>query len=294
MNKRHPAPSPAHSSHGAGSEMLPVIRITPHRGWLDTGLAELFTTRDLLFVFIQRIVGVQYKQTILGLSWAVLNPIVSTVVFTIIFGRLAGLPSNGLPYPLFALSAMVMWQYFSRSVSGGSGSLVASAHIIGKVYFPRMILPISHLVAALVDLAVNFVVLLVLMVLYQRLPGLHILFMPFFLVLLMLFTLGVSLAFAALNALYRDITHIVPFLLQIGMYLTPVIYPIDLVPATWRWLLYLNPVTSLVQGVRWSLFPDAVVMDWGGLAIGMSVMIVTLVCGIAIFRAIEPVVVDNV
>jgi len=271
-----------------------VTRITPRRAWYDAGIGELVAAHELLFVFTKRLISVQYKQTLLGLGWAVINPVVTTVVFTFIFGKLAALPSEGLPYPLFVLSALVMWQYFSRAVAAGSNSIVAIGHIVSKVYFPRMILPISSALAGLVDVAVNLVVLVVLMAFYGRFPGLHFVFLPVFLFLLMLLTVGVSLGLSAVNALYHDVGHIVPYLLQVWMYLTPVIYPLDLVPSGWRWLLYLNPLTVLIQGVRWSVFPDAVHLEWIGFAIALPVIAIVLLVGLAIFRSVEPLLADYI
>ncbi|MBN8968290.1 MAG: ABC transporter permease [Rhizobiales bacterium] len=271
-----------------------VTYITPSRAWYNIGIAELISARDLLMVFTRRTIAVQYRQTILGISWAIINPVVGTVIFTVIFGKLAGLPSNGLPYPLFALSGLVAWQYFSRAVSNGSSSLLSNANIINKVYFPRMVLPISSVLASLVDFAVNLAVLFVFVIIYGRFFNFQIIFLPLFVALLMLLVIGISLLLSALNAVYRDISHIVPFLLQTWMYLTPIIYPVDLVPQAWRWVLYLNPLTMVVQGMRWSVFPDAVQLDWVGFAVSLPIIAILFAAGLAVFRLIEPVVVDRI
>jgi lipopolysaccharide transport system permease protein len=272
---------------------LRKVRLTPGSGRLDATLRELFEFRELLAVFTWRLVAVQYKQSILGLGWAVINPLVTTIVFSVVFGVLAAIPSDGKPYPLFVLSGLILWQYFTRAVSAGSASLVANAGIITKVYFPRLILPLSTVLAALLDLAVASLLLLAMMLYYGMAPTLTVLFFPAFVLMTLALAMGVCLFLSAANALYRDVGFVVPFLLQIWMYLTPVIYPIHLVPETWRWVLYLNPMTAFVEGARWSIL-GSTAPSAAALAIGCGVTIISLSVGLVLFRKMEALFVDRI
>lgn len=272
---------------------LRKVRLTPGSGRLDATLRELFEFRELLAVFTWRLVAVQYKQSILGLGWAVINPLVTTIVFSVVFGVLAAIPSDGKPYPLFILAGLTLWQYFARAVTMGSTSLVAHSGILTKVYFPRLILPISAALAVLLDLGVTLLLLLIVMLFYGVAPGAEILAAPIFIFLTMVLAIAVNLLLSALNALYRDIGFVIPFLLQIWMYVTPVIYPLSLVPERWRWVPYLNPMTSLVEGIRWSMVGGPAPSLYG-LAAGVAVTAVALFSGIAVFRRLEEAVADRI
>ncbi len=271
-----------------------ATRIVATSPWHETGLSELARAHELLFVFTWRQIGVQYKQAILGIGWAVISPLISTVVFTFIFGKLAAIPSEGLPYPLFVLSGLITWQYFARAITAGSNAILANSHIITKVYFPRMILPLSGVLASLVDYAVNLAVLLLLMGLYGRAPGVTLLLLPVFLMLAVMIGFAISLWLSALNALYRDIGFMIPLALQTWMFLTPVIYPTGLVPDGWTWLTLLNPMTVVVQGARWAVLPDVMPPDLLGLAILVAEFVLLFVGGAVTFHKIDAVLADRI
>lgn len=269
------------------------VRLTPGTGRLDATLRELYEFRELLVVFTWRLVAVQYKQSVLGLGWAIINPLVTTIVFSVVFGVLASIPSDGKPYPLFVLSGLSLWQYFARAVSMGSTSLVSHSGILTKVYFPRLILPISGALAVLLDLGVTLLLLLLMMVFYGVAPGVEILAAPIFILLTVVLAIAVNLLLSALHALYRDIGFVIPFMLQIWMYVTPIIYPLSLVPEKWRWLPYLNPMTSLVEGIRWSMVGGPIPSPFG-FATGMMMTAIALTCGLVLFRRLEEVVADRI
>jgi lipopolysaccharide transport system permease protein len=271
-----------------------VTRIVAAPPWHETGLAELARAYELLLVFTWRQIGVQYKQAVLGVGWAVLSPLLSTLVFTFVFGNLAAIPSEGLPYPLFVLSGLITWQYFARGITSGSISIWGNSHIITKVYFPRMILPLSAVLAGLVDYVVNLMVLLLLMGFYGRAPGVGLLLLPVFLVLATMIGFALSLWLSALNALYRDIGFMIPIALQAWMFLTPVIYPTGLVPAGWTWLLQFNPMTVIVQGARWAVLPDAMPPDLLGLAFLAGEFVLLFLGGVVTFHKIDAILADRI
>jgi len=288
------AKPPVPASPVPASPARRVTRIVAASPWYETGVAELARAYELLFVFTWRQIGVQYKQAVLGIGWAVLSPLLSTLVFTFVFGNLAAIPSEGLPYPLFVLSGLITWQYFSRAITSGSNSIVGNSHIITKVYFPRMILPFSAVLAGLVDYVVNLMVLLLLMGFYGRAPGVGLLLLPVFLVLATMIGFALSLWLSALNALYRDIGFMIPIALQAWMFLTPVIYPTGLVPGGWTWVLHLNPMTAVVQGARWAVLPDATPPDLLGLALLAGEFVLLFLGGVVTFHKIDAVLADRI
>lgn len=253
---------------------------------LRSDLREIWLYRDLLFLLTSRDVTLRYKQSTLGVAWAVLQPLILMVIFSIVFGRFAKLPSDGYPYPLFVLCALLPWQYFSRSVSGSSGSLVSSASLVTKVYFPRLILPISKTLSGLVDLGVSFLLLACALAWYRVMPGWQILLLPVFVAIAMLTALSVGLWLTALNVRYRDIGLIVPFLVQIWMYVSPIAYSMSLVPERWRWIYCLNPLVGVVEGFRWALLGKAP-PDSGPMLLSLLVVALLLVGGLAYFRRTE-------
>jgi lipopolysaccharide transport system permease protein len=228
-----------------------TVVIAPSRGWQPVKPGELWDFRELVYFFLWRDLKVRYKQTLLGASWAIIQPVVSTVVFTIIFGRLAQLPSDDLPYGLFAFAAMVPWTLFASSVGQGARSVTGGAGLIARVYFPRLLLPLASVLSYLVDMAIGVVVLLVVMAVYGYYPGIELLVLPLFLVLLLVTSFGVCCFLGALNAQYRDVGYLTPFLLQIWFFATPVVYGQSLIPNQWQWLLALNPMAAVVNGFRW-------------------------------------------
>jgi len=231
----------------------PLIAIRPSRGWAPLRLNDLWEYRELFYFLIWRDIKVRYKQTALGAAWAIIQPVVTMVVFSFFFGRLAKIPSDGVPYPIFAYTALLPWQLFSLSLVQASNSLVNSSNLIRKVYFPRMIVPIASVLASVVDFAIAFVVLLAMMVYYGMVPGLPALLLPLMVLLALCTATGVSLWLAALNVRYRDVRHIMPFLAQFWMFATPVVYPSSLLAEPWRTLYGINPMTGVVEGFRWAL-----------------------------------------
>ncbi len=262
-----------------------VIDIAPPSGWRMLDLRELWAYRELLWVLATRDVVVRYNQTVLGAAWAVIRPLLTMAIFTVIFGRLAKMPSAGLPYAVFVFAGLLPWMFFSGTVSGAGGSLVGSAHLVSKVYFPRLIIPIAALGVPLVDLLVSTVVLFGLMVWYGVPFTWHLVFAPALLVAVALAALGAGTLLSALSVAYRDFRHLEPFLLQVWMYVTPVIYPVTLFPARWRWLLFLNPMAGLTEAFR-SVFLG-VPMDASGLVVSLVAALVMFGAGVAYFERME-------
>ena len=232
---------------------LPVTRIRPSRGWVALGLRELWEYRELLWFLVWRDIKVRYKQTALGASWAILQPIATMVVFSLFFGRLAGIPSDGLPYPIFSFAALVPWTFFSQGLSQSANSLVGSQNLITKVYFPRLAIPIATVLAGLVDFALAFLVLIVMMLGYGIVPGPEVLALPPLLLLALVTALGAGLWLSALNVQFRDVRYVVPFLTQLWLFLTPIAYPSSLLEEPWRTVYGLNPMAGVVEGFRWAL-----------------------------------------
>jgi lipopolysaccharide transport system permease protein len=244
----------------------PLFTLEPSRGWVPLNLRELWLYRELLFFLTLRDVQVRYKQTLLGAAWAVIQPLFTMLVFWLFFGRLAGMPSDGIPYPLFALAGLLPWTFFSNAVTNSGNSLVGSTNLVTKVYFPRMIIPGSAVLAGLVDFAIAFLSMGGMLVWYEVGISWQILLVPPLVALLVLLATGVGMWMSALNVKYRDIRYALPFLVQLWMFATPIIYPASIVPEKWRWVLALNPMSGIIEGFRSALFGRPV--DW--LALGLS------------------------
>ena len=264
----------------------PTLVIRPSRGWAALDLADLWQYRELIYFLTWRDIKVRYKQTVLGGAWAILQPFLTMVVFSVFFGRLAGIPSDGLPYPIFAYCALLPWQLFAHALTESSNSLVANERLITKVYFPRLVVPISAVLAGLLDFLVAFVVLIGMMMYYHIRPTAAVWTVPLFLLLAVGAALGVGLWLSALNVQYRDVRYTIPFLTQFWLFLTPVAYPSTLVPVSWRALYGLNPMAGVVEGFRWALLgktegPGAL------LAVSVAITIVILVGGLYYFRRME-------
>jgi lipopolysaccharide transport system permease protein len=257
----------------------PLVVIQPSQSWRLLSLKDLWAYRELLFFLTWRDVKVRYKQTALGATWAILQPLFMMVIFTIFFGRLAGIDSGGIPYPLFALAGLVPWTFFSNAITQSGNSLVGSSHLITKVYFPRLIVPAAAMLAGLVDFALAFVLFVVMMVYYSVAPTMHLLFLPVLILLTALFALGVGTWFAALNVKYRDVRFALPFLIQIWLFVSSVILPSSALPQKYRLLLMLNPMSGIIEGYRSALF--GLPFDW--LAIGAAAAITVAVLGYAIY-----------
>jgi lipopolysaccharide transport system permease protein len=230
-----------------------TIRIEPPRGLFELRLREVWAYRELLYFFVWRDVKIRYKQTAIGILWVVLQPVLNMLVFTLFFGHLAKLPSDGLPYPVFYFAALVPWTYFSYALSMTTNVVVDNQRLITKVYFPRLILPISAALSGLVDFAIGFCVLALFTVAYGIRPTLAALWLPALLALAVFTALGVGLWMSALNALYRDVRYVIPFVMQFWMFASPVAYPSTLVPEKWRWLYGLNPMAGVIDGFRWAI-----------------------------------------
>ncbi|HVO80943.1 MAG TPA: ABC transporter permease [Terriglobales bacterium] len=270
----------------AAAPALPHVAIRPPRGWTALELCELWQYHELLFFLIWRDIKVRYKQTALGAAWAVLQPVFTMVVFSLFFGRLAKVPSDGIPYPVFAYCALLPWQLFAYALAESSNSVVANERLISKIYFPRLVIPISAVLAGLVDFAIAFSVLILLMLYYGIVPTWTIATLPLFVLLAILTALAVGLWLSALNVQYRDVRYTVGFLTQIWLFLSPVAYPSSLVPARWRPLYGLNPMAGVVEGFRWALVgktpaPGAM------LAVSVVVVMLLLVGGLFYFRRME-------
>ena len=240
-------------SQPASPTYRPVTRIAPSTGWVSLKLEELWEYRDLLYFFVWRDVKVRYKQTVMGASWAIIQPLFTMVIFSLFFGELAKLPSDGLPYPIFNFAALVPWTFFANALTHGSNSLVVSADLLKKIYFPRLTMPIATVVAGLVDFVLAFGVLLIMMLYYGITPTANVVWLPLFLLLALVTALGASLWFSTMNIQFRDVRYIVPFLVQAWFFTTPIAYPSSLLEEPWRSLYGINPMAGVVEGFRWAL-----------------------------------------
>ena len=269
-----------------GVSDIPVIRIRPSRGWVSLGLRELWEYRELLYFLTWRDIKVRYKQTVLGAAWAIIQPFFTMVVFSLFFGRLAQIPSDGIPYAIFSYTALVPWTFFANGQSQSSNSLVGSANLITKIYFPRLAVPISSILSGVVDFVLAFGVLLVMMIFYGMMPTIDVLWLPFFLLLALVTALGIGLWLAAMNVEFRDVRYVVPFLTQFWLFATPIAYPSSLLSEPWRTLYGLNPMVGVVEGFRWALLgtstaPGPVVI------VSTLVALALLVSGAFYFRRME-------
>ncbi|HLO00788.1 MAG TPA: ABC transporter permease [Pyrinomonadaceae bacterium] len=277
------------SSHFAVRESqpeLPTLRIAPSKGWVPLKLNDLWDYRELLYFLIWRDIKVRYKQTALGATWAIIQPFLTMVVFSVFFGHLAKVPSDGIPYPIFSFAALVPWTFFASGLNQSSNSLVGSGSLITKVYFPRLIIPLASVFSGIIDFALAFIVLLAMMFYYGMMPTLNVLWLPLFLLLALVTSLGVGLWLSALNVEYRDVRYVVPFITQFWMLATPIGYPSSLLHEPWRTVFGLNPMVGVVEGFRWALLgtntaPGPIVAVSAAAAIGI------LITGAFYFRRME-------
>jgi lipopolysaccharide transport system permease protein len=269
-----------------GAARDPTVVIEPSKALLHLDLPTIWQYRELLYFLIWRDVKVRYKQTVIGAGWAILQPLMSMMIFTVIFGHLAQIPSNGIPYPIFAYAALLPWNFFSQAVSRSGASLVGDANLISKVYFPRMIVPISAAAAPLVDFAIAFVMLLGMMVWFGIAPSWGVLALPLFLFLALATALAVGMWLSALNVRYRDVGHTIPFLMQCWMFASPVVYPVSLVPEKWRLLYSLNPMVGVIEGCRWAILGQGS-PDIGALLESAIIVMALLIGGVVYFRHME-------
>ena len=246
----------------------PLVKIRPSRSWLSIDFKELYAYRDLLYFLVWRDLKVRYKQTVLGVAWAIIQPLFTMLIFTLFFGKLAGIEAQtgGIPYPVFVYAGLLLWTFFSNAVTNSGNSLVGSSHLLSKVYFPRVFIPTAAVGAGLVDLAIAFVFLLGLMAFYGVALTYGVLLFPVFGLMTTILAAGVGMWLSALNVKYRDVKYALPFVIQLWMFVSPIIYPASFVPERWRWALNLNPLTGIIGGFRAALFGQGD-FDWGALAV---------------------------
>ena len=265
---------------------LPRTRREASKGWAWPKLRELWEYRELLFFFAWRDIKVRYRQTVMGALWAIIQPFFTMVIFSLFFGRLANVPSDGLPYPVFSFTALVPWTFFANALAQASNSLVINANMVKKIYFPRLALPIATVLAGVVDFALAFLVLLGIMLYYGLVPTVNIIWLPFFTLLALVTSLGVSLWLAAMNVQFRDVHYTIPFLTQAWLFVTPIAYPSSLLPEPWRTVYGLNPMAGVVEGFRWALLgtdtaPGRMIM------VSVLVAVILFVSGAFYFRRME-------
>lgn len=265
---------------------MPMIRIEPTKGWMSLKLGELWEYRELLYFLIWRDMKVRYKQTVLGALWAIIQPFFTMVVFSIFFGRLAKVPSDGIPYPIFSFAALVPWTFFSNGLSKASNSLVGSSNLIKKVYFPRLAIPLSDVLSGILDFLLAFLMLIGMMFYFGIMPTANVIWLPFFLLLAFTTALGVSLWLSAMNVQFRDVQYTLPFLTQIWLFATPIAYPSSLLPEPWRTVYAINPMVGVVEGFRWALLgsntvPGPMIM------VSSLVSVLLLISGAFYFRRLE-------
>lgn len=253
---------------------------------------DLWQYRELFYFLAWRDILVRYKQTVIGIAWSVIRPLLTMVVFTVVFGKLAKLPSGDVPYPILVYAAMLPWQFFANSLSESSNSLIANANMLSKVFFPRLIVPTSAVIVSLVDFLISFVILAVLMVWYKFIPDLRIFTLPLFLLLALLAALGFGLWLAALNVKYRDFRYVVPFVVQFGLYISPVGFSSSVVPEKWRMLYSINPMVGVIDGFRWAILGGESHLYWPGFILSVALTIMIFVWGFWYFRKTERTIAD--
>lgn len=268
------------------SNNLPIIQIKPSTGWVSLELGEVWEYRELLYFLVWRDIKVRYKQTVLGTTWAIIQPFLTMVVFSLFFGKLANVPSDNLPYPIFSYAALVPWTFFANGLTQAANSLVTNSNMVKKIYFPRLILPVATILAGIVDFVLAFVVLLGMMLYYRIVPTVNIVWLPLFLLLAFITCLGASLWLAAMNVQFRDVRYIIPFVVQLLLFLTPIAYSSSLLSEPWRTLYGINPMAGVVDGFRWALLgtdtPPGTI-----LLVSSLMAVVLLVSGAYYFRRLE-------
>jgi lipopolysaccharide transport system permease protein len=248
---------------------------------------DIWRYRELFVFLAWRDILIRYKQTIIGISWSVIRPLLTMIVFTIIFGKIAKLPSDGVPYPILVFSAMLPWQFFSNSLSESSNSLVSNANLLTKVYFPRLVMPASSIIVSLVDLIISFVILALIMLWYQFIPSWRIIMIPLFCLIVIAVAMGSGLWLAALNVKYRDFRYVVPFLVQFGLYISPVGFSSNVVPERWRFLYSMNPMVGVIDGFRWAILGGKSTLYWPGFITSNAIVMILFISGILYFRKME-------
>ena len=256
--------------------------------------ADLWRYRELFYFLSWKDILVRYKQTVIGIAWSVIRPLLTMVVFTIVFGKLAKLPSGGAPYPVLVFTAILPWQYFSNALSEASNSLISNQNMISKIYFPRIIMPTSTIIVALTDFLISFVLLGITMAIYRFVPSWKIVFMPLFLLLATILSLGMGYLFSALNVKYRDFRYVIPFIVQFGMYISPVGFSSDVVPIRYRFWYSLNPMVGVIDGFRWSIIGKGTAIYWPGFILSIVITILIIIWGFWYFRKTEKTFADRI
>lgn len=260
--------------------------IKPPKGYLKIDFKELWNYRELLYFLVWRDIKVRYKQTVVGAGWAIIQPVFQMIVFTIFFGKIAQVPSDDLPYPIFSYSGLLLWTYFTGALTGSSNSLVGSSNLISKVYFPRMIIPLSSSLAPIVDYLIALSILFLMMVFYGVYPDFKIIFLPLVLILTFFASTGISLWLSSMNVKFRDVKYVLPFFVQLLMFLTPVIYPVSFIPDTFKWLLYLNPLAALID-IHRAVLLGYDEINYLFLSISILINIIIFITGLRYFRKTE-------
>jgi lipopolysaccharide transport system permease protein len=268
-----------------------ITIIEPRTGWQVVDLRELREYRDLFIFWVWRNVKARYAQSVLGIGWAVIQPVFAMLVFTVVFGNLARLDSDGVPYPIFSFAALVPWTYFANAFTDASNSLVTNTNMLAKIYFPRIVLPLTSVISKLIDFGISFIILLFLMIVFKATPTVGMLYLPVLVLIMMISAVGIGTIFAALAVHYRDVKHAINFLVQLMMYATPVVYSVSIIPEKYRLLYAVNPMVGVIEGFR-SAFLGTAPMPWDLLAVGASVSVILLFAGGLYFRRMEKIFAD--
>lgn len=277
------------------SSRLPeLVVIKPVKGWVPLNLKDLWLYRELIYFLTWRDLKVRYKQSVLGVLWAILKPFLNMVIFAIIFGTLAKVPSDGIPYPIFSYTGLLPWGFFAAALEVSARSMLQSGGMVSKIYFPRIIVPLSSVLANLVDFLIASVILIGMMAYYQITPTINILWLPLFLLLAMITAIGVGLWFSALLVMYRDVNYLLPFITEIWKYISPVVYSITLIPEKWQWLYSINPMSGVIFGFRWALLGKPESIDLVSIAISSGIALIVFISGLFFFRRMERVFADMI
>lgn len=277
-----------------GERLPELVTIKPVKGWVPLNLKDLWHYRELIYFLTWRDLKVRYKQSVLGVLWALLKPFMNMVVFTIFFGQLAKIPSDGIPYPIFSYTGLLPWGFFAAALEVSTRSMLQSGGMVSKIYFPRIIVPLSSVFANLVDFLIAFTILIGMMIYYQITPTINTLWLPVFILLAMITAIGVGLWFSALLVMYRDVNYLLPFITEIWKFVSPVVYSATLIPEKWQWLYSINPMAGVVTGFRWALLGQPETISFSSLAISGGISLLIFISGLYFFRRMERVFADMI
>ncbi len=277
-----------------GDRLPELVTIKPVKGWVPLNLKDLWHYRELVYFLTWRDLKVRYKQSVLGVLWALLKPFMNMVVFTIFFGQLAKIPSDGIPYPIFSYTGLLPWGFFAAALEVSARSMLQSGGMVSKIYFPRIIVPLSSVFANLVDFLIAFTILIGMMIYYQITPTINTLWLPVFILLAMITAIGVGLWFSALLVMYRDVNYMLPFITEIWKFVSPVVYSATLIPEKWQWLYSINPMAGVVTGFRWALLGQPETISFSSLAISGTISLMIFISGLYFFRRMERIFADMI